>query len=173
MGSPGCIDGTNDYMEYVRYSVTLSSQGPSEVFVPVPECGPVLDRLKVVEGEGEFELVDSVHGPGMRVSTGSVVTVRGTWHPGDTEEMDAMTINLTTMDPNETEPYGWLPKVTEVPDRSIWINRASGQGVEISLYSSMMRHDLRWSFTYSSSDATIDEGWSQVLAIGASTAENI
>ena len=59
--STGCIEDA-EYYEYVRFSVTATATGPSEIIVPIPVCNPVVDRLTVSEGKGDFIIIETVYG---------------------------------------------------------------------------------------------------------------
>jgi hypothetical protein len=168
----GCVE---DYepREYVRYRVLATSSTPAEILVPQPICGPVLERLKVVEGKGEFATVETIHGPCLKLTFGGRVVVQGRWYPDkDPELKHLMTINLTTMDPNETEPYSWNNKEPDIPNVNAWVNWSKGPDVEFYFKSSMLlRHEI-FMFSYYSQYDALQPGWNEVVVEGMRGEEN-
>ena len=105
VSSTGCLWLTEPphYLEF-RFNATAS--GPSEIIVPILDLDPVLSRLKVTKGEGEFTIIETIHGKCLKVNFDSVIKLRGRWYyPEEPEKRGLMTINLTTMEDNDTRPY--------------------------------------------------------------------
>jgi hypothetical protein len=162
----GCVE---DYepREYVRYRVLATSSGPAELLVPLPVCEPVLDKINVVEGKGEFSTVETEYGPCLKLTFDGKIVVEGRWYPDkDPGLKHLMTINLTTMDPNETEPYTWNYKYPHIPDRNAWVNWSEGSDVEFYFRSTMLLSHLTYKFVYYSQYDSIEPGWNEVLVKG-------
>jgi hypothetical protein len=162
----GCVE-ESEYREYVEYRILATSSTPAELLVPQPVCGPVLDRLEVVEGSGEFTTVETTYGPCLKLSFDERIVIEGRWYPDeDPGSKDLMTINLTTMDPNETEPYSWDVKYPHVPSRHAWFNWSVGNDLDFHFRSTMLYRHTTFEFKYSSQQDSIGPGWNEVLVEG-------
>lgn len=163
---PGCIEEPVD-REYVQYSVAITADGPFVVALPMPDCTPVLDRLRVKGGKGEFYLTNTSHGTCIKVSGDSFIEIRAQWYPEIPDERFLMTINLTTMDLNVTEPYGWWPLTVDIPDMNISIQWIEGTNVKLSLFSWMLFHHLTYTFFFTTISHPLGPGWNEVVAEGS------
>ena len=169
--STGCMEDT-EYYEYVQFHVTATASAPSEIIVPIPECTPVVDRLTITEGKGEFTIIETVYGRCLKVNFDTRIVVKGTWSPRNVEIKKIMTINLTTMNPNETEPYSFTNRNTIIPNKTIWVNWSYGLEVEFVIKSRMTLNKIEYLFGYYSSIDTLDHGWTRVLAEGGAGGTN-
>lgn len=172
----GCMEEP-EYREFVRFSIAATASGPSEIIVPIPLCNPVLIRLGVTEGKGDFSIGETIHGRCMKINFNSRIVVSGTWSPDEMDKRDLMTINLTTMDPNETEPYSFSNRNWDIPDRAIWINWSYGPDVKISIFSTMQIKEIGYDwmayrfYCFPDSDS-LELGWNKVLMEASAGMEN-
>ena len=97
--SSGCVQDDPDYSRTIEFSVIASASGPAELFVPLPEYSPMVKGLKVSDGKGDFEVVDTPYGRCMKITFDSFININAKVHPSEPDEIDAMTANLTTMEP--------------------------------------------------------------------------
>ena len=169
VSSTGCLRETEqpDYLEF-RFNATAS--GPSEIIVPILDCGPVLSRLKVTKGEGEFTIIETIHGKCLKVNFDSSIKVKGRWYLEEPEKRGLMTINLTTMEDNDTRPYNFSRE--NIPNRRIWINVSYGHIIDFSLSSTMLildesNFEITYMFRYRSRwNEPLEPGWDHVWADG-------
>ena len=170
---PGCIQEPEDEREFVEYRVFITADGPFAIALPIPDCDPVSDRLRVTDGKGEFHLTETSYGTCFNVSGDSRIEIKGRWFPETSGERSLMTVNLSTMEKNVTMPYVWGPYCLSIPNRNIWIQWIDGANVEVSLNSKMLFRDLTYSFHYSPSFGPLELGWNEVATRGFAGEVNV
>ena len=162
----GCIDDTGQAKPSVRYYALIKTSGPIEILFPAPNLTKVDQSIVKDNGQGDINHVDNSNGRCIRISTNSRIEVSGTWFPGTDAERAMMTINLTTMIPNETAPYYFNNKT--LPDRHVLIHISSTQNGTIILTSNMRHPSGRcYMFRMEVKIETLTPGWNVVLMDGS------
>lgn len=98
--SSGCLEDEQDHSRTIEFSVFVYASGPAEIFVPLPEYTPMVKRLFIEDGEGDFEVVDTPYGRCLRITLDSFIKIDAKVYPSEPDEIKGMTANLTTMEPN-------------------------------------------------------------------------
>ena len=166
VSSTGCLRET-ERPDYLEFSFNATASGPSEIIVPILDCEPVLSRLKVNRGQGEFTIIETIHGKCLKINFDSNIGVKGRWYPEEQVKRGLMTINLTTMKDNDTRPYNF--STMKVPARMIWINLSYGPVIDVILKSTMELNEITYFFRYKSRFEPLEPGWNHVLASGGAS----
>ncbi len=115
---PACITDES-YRDVVAFKVNLSPDGPAVLLVPIPINEELVQRIRITQGTGNLSYVDTLHGRCLRIATSTYLSLSGSIEASGEDRSRLMTINLTTMDPNETIPD---PLTThQVLNRTIWL----------------------------------------------------
>ena len=147
---PGCLQEDSGVFYSVVFSFISSASGPSEVYVPVPEYHPLLDRLKLKDGKGGFELVDTPHGRCMRVTYDSFIYIRAKVLTSHASKATEMTANLTTME----------GEVVDGEYRDFWCNVTSETVDDFVVRISMEKNSIYTKYYYNSINSdNITTGW--------------
>ncbi len=96
------------------------------MIVPLPVWQPLHDKIDIIEGDCEYQFLDTPYGDGLWVRVDTYVKISGSWSEGRVNWSTPMSINLTTMVPllNETPPEDAFKHW--IPDRELWLNWSSG-----------------------------------------------
>lgn len=147
----------------IWFSVSILTEGPTELIIPLPVWQPLLDKIDVIEGDCEYQFVDTPYGDGLWVHVDTYVKISGSWSEGHVNWSTQMSINLTTMVPllNESPPENAVKHW--IPDREFWLNWSSGPLSSIYVSSKMVLGG-GWSLKYSKDqDAeNLEIGWNKI-----------
>jgi hypothetical protein len=164
----GCIieENRGPRFNIISFSISISSDGPTELVLPLPVFQPLFENISVLEGECEYRVVETPYGDGLWVRLDAFTDIGGKWNEGTDDRTTQMSINMTTMVPLEDEePPPDAPKYW-IPDRDFWLNWSSGPLSGMSISSYMVVH--RWTYKYSVDldPEDLETGWNKVF-VGA------
>ncbi len=115
----GCLQDDSEESYTVLVSFIATASGPAEIFLPLPEYGPLVKRLKVSDGKGDFEVVNTPYGRCMKITFDSFIKINAKVHPSEPDEIEAMTVDLTTMEPeiiDDEYRYFWCNATSSAVD---------------------------------------------------------
>jgi hypothetical protein len=145
----GCIQDDESQKNGVFFSISAESSGNAEIYIPIPEYNPLVTRLEVEKGEGEFNLVDTPYGRCMRINFNSYIRIVSEYYPSNSEEIESLNINLTTIEPNT---------INET-DRFFWYNASNGSIESVNIYIRMYKGNMVTKYMYNSN--IIYKGWNR------------
>jgi hypothetical protein len=166
----GCISNSDRSGHSVHFAFASKASGPSEIIMPLPSFEPLADRLEIADGDGEFEIVETSYGRCMRITFDSDILIERKYYPKNSNEINSMTVNLTTMDPNITDTTPWDLEDFKIPARHFWFNVSYGPIDEFHIILTMYDDGIRTTYSYWST--YFDIGWNRDVIKGTCGEEN-
>jgi hypothetical protein len=163
----GCIEeDTGPRPNIISFSVSISVEGPTELILPMPMFQPLVENISVVEGECEYQRVETPYGDGLWVRLDSFAGIGHKWVEDRQQPSPQMTINLTTMVPLEQEePPQSAPKYW-IPDREFWMNWSSGPLTSLFVSSRMTVDNVQYWYSIQLYAADLETGWNKIFVEG-------
>ena len=161
---PACIMPQSSYRDVVAFKVNLSPDGPAVLLVPIPVNEELIQSIHITQGTGNLSYVDTLHGRCLRIATSTYLSLSGSIEASGEDRSRLMTINLTTMNPNETIPD---PLTThQVLNRTIWLCLSSGNVTSLVINSEMKHERYIYTYTFTLQPSILQSDWNNVSMEG-------